>query len=653
MLRSLSLERFIPRFFYQRLFQYVLNESPSAVFGVHQNGKILMANKTAQKLFPMAPTIEAFAPFFMEEETRKLVTFLQALKNGAQKEDHFKGKYPHTIYTLRTTGFKLIFASSLLYVSIKREIHTLDKWTGSVSEKFTVDIFEEGQDAAAIIHRDGKIIAYNVLFGNLAETAVAIESYIFDYLAPESANELKSLLKTATLEAPPTKAIPLKFKKNEKDVVSGFLKLTKSGLFLIHILKLSDQESLQIQLLQSQKLHAMGELAGGIAHDFNNLLTAMIGFCDLLLMRHSPGEQSFTDIMQIKQNANRAANLVRQLLAFSRQQTLQPRKIDINDILAELKVLLRRLIGTGIDLSIVHGQEIGFVRVDQGQLEQVIINLVVNARDAMPKGGQITIKTGVKTFEKPYHHLSCSIPEGNYVIIEVNDTGTGITQEDLPRIFDPFFSTKEVGTGTGLGLSTVYGILTQMGGYIIVDTELGAGTTFRIYLPQYDLKEDEKLDQLSKESSVKDLTGSGVILLVEDEIAVRKFSVRTLQEKGYEVIEARNGREAYEYIESVQAKGGTIDLLITDVVMPEMDGPELVERVKKLTPNLQVIFMSGYAESTFRHRLSEETHLHFLAKPFNLKDLALKVKELMEAQQAAMRKKGSQATVIKNYRDVS
>lgn len=402
----------------------------------------------------------------------------------------------------------------------------------------------------------------------------------------------------------------------------------------LYIFDNSEQQRIQLRLVQSQKLQAMGQLAGGIAHDFNNLLTAMIGFCDLILLRHSPGDQSFTDIMQIKQNANRAANLVRQLLAFSRQQTLQPKVLNIIDSLSNLTFLLQRLIGPSIQLKMIHSRDLGLVKVDQGQFEQVIINLVVNARDAIGKDGEITIKTThrvIKTSHQVGHEL---ISPGAYVLIDVIDTGHGIAKEYLPRIFDPFFSTKEVGSGTGLGLSTVYGIVKQTGGHVIVESELEKGTKFSIYLPKYKYRDKELLadsERAGAQNEIQDLTGQGTILLAEDEDAVRLFSARALRDKGYHVIEADSGEEALAYINSIKGQENEkLDLLITDVVMPQMDGPTLVKKAHEILPDLKVIYMSGYAEDSFRRQLDQEKNIHFLAKPFSLKTLAVKAKEALD-----------------------
>jgi two-component system cell cycle sensor histidine kinase/response regulator CckA len=361
-------------------------------------------------------------------------------------------------------------------------------------------------------------------------------------------------------------------------------------------------------------MQAVGQLAGGIAHDFNNLLTAMIGFCDLLLMRHRPGDPSFADIMQVKQNGNRAANLVRQLLAFSRQQTLQPKVMDVTEVITEVSHLLRRLIGASIDLKIIHDRDLGFVKIDQGQMEQVLVNLAVNARDAMGNNGVLTIRTrNLITKQKRQMVGTDEMPAGEWIALDVIDTGTGMPPEVVARIFDPFFSTKPLGQGTGLGLSTVYGIIRQSGGYVGVETEMGKGTTFTIYMPRVS---DELAVQVQSVApaveKVEDLTGSSRILLVEDEDAVRSFSVRALQNKGYEVHEANSGDNALELLTEKKPK---IDLMVSDVMMPGMDGIELGKHVRKLYPGLKIIFMSGYTEDKFKDDMGVD--IHFLAKPFH------------------------------------
>jgi len=401
---------------------------------------------------------------------------------------------------------------------------------------------------------------------------------------------------------------------------------------VIHFIDATEQRNLELQFAQSQKMQAMGQLAGGVAHDFNNLLTAMIGFCDLLLQRHGVGDPSFADIMQVKQNANRAAALVRQLLAFSRRQALQPRRLAVTDALADLSTLLRRLLGETIELKMVHGRALGLVRVDPGQFDQVIINLAVNARDAMPGGGTLTIRTNAVHVDRAVQRGPELMPPGDYVLIEIADTGTGIGRDTLPRIFEPFFSTKEIGAGTGLGLSTVYGIVRQTDGFVFVDSEPGQGATFSIYLPRIDGGETgdgaappRRASAVEDSPAATDLTGSGTILLVEDEDAVRLFGARALRNKGYTVIEARSGEQATEVLRGPQP----IDLLISDVVMPGMDGVTLAGLVRTERPQVRVILISGYSEDVARDGIGPDAGFAFLPKPFSLAQLAGAVKRAL------------------------
>ncbi len=413
-------------------------------------------------------------------------------------------------------------------------------------------------------------------------------------------------------------------------------KLANSEHIVLYCLDLTQQRSLEEQFAQSQKMQAVGQLAGGIAHDFNNLLTAIIGFCDLLLLRHKPGDPSFADITQIQQNSNRAANLVRQLLAFSRQQTLRPEVQDITDILTEVSHLLRRLIGTNIDLNLVHGEDLGLIKVDANQIEQVLVNLSVNARDAMPNGGSLDIVTSMFENKKPLTMGDDKMPVGRWVKLEVTDTGEGIPDDVMERIFEPFFTTKDLGKGTGLGLATVYGIIHQTGGFLHVKSSLGKGTVFSIYFPESELELDadgEIKNTLQIKSGSKkleetqDLTGTARILLVEDEDPVRAFSTRALTNKGYDVVDVNGGAVALEFINKEDTS--PIDLLITDVMMPDMDGPTLARMIREKHPDLKIIFISGYTEEKLKEHMGH--NIWFLAKPFTLKVLAQKVKEVIEA----------------------
>ena len=485
----------------------------------------------------------------------------------------------------------------------------------------------------ALLDREGKFVEANATLGAFlgAEPSSLIGKTLPGFLAESERADIAEKLGVALRSGAVPGALALRLPGGK----SASLVLTRDseGGLILHFIDTTDQKKIEAQFTQSQKMQAVGQLAGGVAHDFNNLLTAMIGFCDLLLQQHGPGDRSFPDIMQIKQNANRAANLVRQLLAFSRQQTLQPRVLNISDALADLSHLLRRLIGENIALNVVHGRDLGLIKVDQGQLEQVIINLAVNARDAMNGGGTLTIKTDNVELAEPIRRGDELMPVGKYVVIGVGDTGCGIPKENLERIFEPFFSTKEIGAGTGLGLSTVYGIVKQTGGFVLVDSEVGKGATFSIYLPRHEGEEGAgtSVARADEATMPKDLTGAGTVLLVEDEDPVRLFSSRALKNKGYKVIEAESAERALEILHDGADK---IDLVITDVVMPKMDGPSLIKEVRELYPEraLKVIFMSGYTEDNFRKRLGDDVDIHFLPKPFSLKQLAGKVKEVMAEQ---------------------
>jgi two-component system cell cycle sensor histidine kinase/response regulator CckA len=405
----------------------------------------------------------------------------------------------------------------------------------------------------------------------------------------------------------------------------------ETGQTIVYAVETTEHRALEVQLAQSQKMQAIGQLAGGVAHDFNNVLTAIIGFSDLLLARHRPTDPAFADIMNIKQNANRAANLVRQLLAFSRRQTLRPEVLSLTDAISDLGNLLSRLLGEKVELKVVHGRDVGLVKIDVNQFEQVIVNLAVNARDAMTKGGTLTVRTANVTVEESKLVSPDLMPPGEYVLCELEDTGTGMPPEVLEKIYEPFFSTKEVGKGTGLGLSTVYGIVKQTGGFIFCESEVGRGTKFRIYLPRHHKdpsREEEGAKPEDPKPKKQDLTGKGTVLLVEDEDAVRAFASRALASRGYHVLEADSGETALKlYEENREA----IDLVLSDVVMPEMDGPTLLRELRRRGSKTRIVFISGYAEDAFEKNLEGQTDFAFLPKPFTLKQLAEAVKKAMES----------------------
>lgn len=493
--------------------------------------------------------------------------------------------------------------------------------------------FEEAPLGVAMLNSEGVLADVNLALATVLGTSVeALEGRHFEAVIEEADRQavlsaLEQIQKGQQAAAP----MEVTLIGQDRNLVTLMFarKFKGNDGIVLHFIDLTQQKALEEQFVQSQKMQAIGQLAGGVAHDFNNLLTAMIGFCDLLLLRHKAGDSSFSDIMQIKQNANRAANLVRQLLAFSRQQTLRPRVQDITDILTEISHLLRRLIGANIELQVLHGSDLGLVKVDVGQMEQVLINLAVNARDAMEGGGSVTIHTSAFHNTTPMKCAGDVMPPGHWVRLDVTDTGHGIPQDIMDRIFEPFFTTKDVGQGTGLGLATVYGIVRQTDGYLLVESTVGEGTTFSIFLPKAVETEIEQDTAIAvEEDTTRDLTGTARILLVEDEDAVRTFSSRALGNKGYEVLDAESGEAALAVMDKQTNKH--IDLMITDVIMPNMDGPTLAQRMRQITPTLKIIFISGYTEEKLKDHMGE--NIWFLPKPFTLKQLAAKVKEALEGQ---------------------
>ena len=491
---------------------------------------------------------------------------------------------------------------------------------------------------------------------------------------------ITNLSQHQTREDTITLDVKLTSPNNEERIASLFIKptyhlhdsATAAPLgYSIYILDATSRKNLEIQFAQAQKMQAMGQLAGGVAHDFNNLLTAMIGFCDLLLQRHGIGDPSFADIIQIKNNANRAAGLVRQLLAFSRKQPLKPKLIDVTENFVELSHMLKRILGEQITLKFYHGADLGYIRVDPVQFSQVIINLAVNAKDAMNNRGTLSITTRTESLLEPYQFGADTIAPGDFVVIEVSDTGCGIPIENLTRIFEPFFSTKQnvVGSGTGLGLATVYGIVRQTEGFIKVKSIIGKGTTFAIYLPRFE--HGEETDNKEKDTTKEIITATnGVpvltvqekissdkqntanpklifglnlstidhdhehlnrnnedvrILFVEDEDSVRAFAVRALKKKGYDVIGCNSAENALEHLKT----DTDFDLMITDMVMPGINGAELAGIVKEKIPTIKIILASGYSEEIARRELAGSDKFDFIAKPFSLGDLTKKVFDVL------------------------
>jgi len=409
--------------------------------------------------------------------------------------------------------------------------------------------------------------------------------------------------------------------KNERGETLGFEMIAED---------ITERRALEEQLRQSQKMEAVGRLAGGIAHDFNNLLTVIKGYSELMLEELDGPDPLHNELDEIRKAADRAASLTRQLLAFSRQQVLAPKVLDLNIIVNNMDKLLHRLLGEDIDLFTVLEPGLGRVKADPGQLEQVIMNLAVNARDAMPRGGKLTIETTNVDLDDAYARDHVSVTPGRYVMIAVSDTGLGMTEKVKSRIFEPFFTTKEVGKGTGLGLSTVYGIIKQSGGYVWVYSEVGIGSTFKVYLPRV----DAPADFTPSHSLQPARRGTETVLLVEDEDGVRALVRQVLHKHGYNVLEARNGGEALLMCERHQGK---IDLLLTDVVLEQMSGRELAERLLKVRSEMKVLYVSGYADDAIVHHGVLTAGMAFLQKPFTTEALARKVRNVLDgfAQYAA------------------
>ncbi len=493
------------------------------------------------------------------------------------------------------------------------------------------DLFRDAPRGVAFADAGGVISDANAALGKFFGASGNLASRDFSALVEAGDRaQVTSLIASAARGETGLAAVELRIGKSgagEDRMAELFASPMPGGKAILYLVDVSEQKALETKFAQSQKMQAVGQLAGGVAHDFNNLLTVIIGNCEFLLMRHQAGDPSFKEINEVHQNALRAAALVSQLLAFSRKQTMQPKALVLGDVIGELAQMLRRLVGEGITLNVERDSDLWTVHADEAQLSNAIINLVVNARDAMPSGGTVAIKTVNQTVAKSSALGTAIMPPGEYVHIEVSDTGTGMSQEIQSKIFDPFFTTKPVGQGTGLGLATVYGIVKQSGGFITVDSQVGQGTSFHIYLPR--LRVDAVAAPVeTAPAAARDVTGQDTILLVEDEEAVRSFAARALRMRGYNVLEASGGEEALEIVKS---EAHTIHLIITDVVMPSMDGPTMVRHVKQLKPDLRVIFMSGYAEEAFRRNDQSSEDIHFLPKPFGLKQLAAKVKEVLSA----------------------
>ena len=490
----------------------------------------------------------------------------------------------------------------------------------------------------AMADRDGRLLFANPAFLRASgREGEGSPTYPTDLVVQEDKGPLSDAIRRFAQGPAATGDIAVRLRGQPEDPVSlslaGVRGLGEAAV-LLGLTDSTEETRLKRQVAQATKMQAVGQLAGGVAHDFNNVLTAILGTCDLMLLRHTPGDSDYDDIQQIRANSNRAASLTRQLLAFSRQQTLRPEVLQLPDVVSDVSHLLKRLIGEKIKLVVTHDRDLGPVRADPTQLEQVIVNLCVNARDAIlargDGGGRVTLATRRVSSAEVRAMQGGIMPMGDYTALEVQDTGTGIAPDHLGKIFEPFFTTKEQGKGTGLGLSTVYGIVKQSGGFIFADSELNKGTRFSVYLPvhhQVPGSEAAKADAVEARAVPQvEWSGGGKILLVEDEDMVRAVAERALTRAGYTVSVAADGDEGLEIVQG----GAEFDLIVSDVVMPAMDGPSMIREVRKLRPDLPVLFMSGYAEEQLRKEI-DIAHAHFLPKPFSVQQIGDRVGAVLAA----------------------
>lgn len=498
----------------------------------------------------------------------------------------------------------------------------------------------------AMADRDGRLLFANPAFMRAAgHEGQDPPTYPTDLVVKEDKRPLSEAIRRFAQGPAAAGDLAIRLTSQPDDPVSlslaGVRGLGEAAV-LLGLTDTSEEMRLKRQVAQATKMQAVGQLAGGVAHDFNNVLTAILGTCDLMLMRHTPGDSDYDDIQQIRANSNRAASLTRQLLAFSRQQTLRPEVIQVPDVVADVSQMLRRLIGEKIQLVVTHDRDLGPVRADPTQLEQVIVNLCVNARDAMQSrgdgAGRLTLATRRVTTTDVRAMRSEIIPAGEYTALIVEDTGGGIPPEILGKIFEPFFTTKEQGKGTGLGLSTVYGIVKQSGGFIFAESETPqagrtGGTRFTVYLPVHHAAPGSLPDRAANTPAPPPTqwAGGGSILLVEDEDPVRIVAERALTRQGYKVTCARDGEEGLELVE----EGGQFDLVVSDVVMPTLDGPAMAREIRRFAPDLPVLFMSGYAEEQLRKQIGI-ANAWFMPKPFSVQQLSEKVGEVL-AQTAQSR----------------
>lgn len=506
---------------------------------------------------------------------------------------------------------------------------------GPTSGSRLVRFLDDAPVAVALTSTDGTIIEANDMLVEMSGGAARVGAHVSVAVRLHDRTEVTERIADVVDGA--DSHLPLEVKltsdagvEHEARFHVHTISTDRGDMLLNYLIDVTEMKTVEHQLAQVQKMQAVGQLAGGIAHDVNNVLTAIRGHCDLLMLRHHEGDPDFEYLNQIRSQTERAAEVISQLLAYSRRQTMKREITQLTDTLDDMRFMLSHLTTERVNFTVQHARDLGLVRIDRSEFQRVVMNLAVNASHAMPEGGELTMRTSNIATDDPIIDNYDVMTPNSYVQVEISDTGSGIKPENLKKIFEPFFTTKGQGQGTGLGLSTVYGIIKQMNGFIFCDSEVGKGTTFRIFLPRFEGKipgEEPVVAKKAPTTKPRDLSGTGCILLVEDEDAVRSFAVRALELRGYKVLAAAGGEEALEIF---MEDPDEIDLIVSDVIMPGMTGPEMMRKVRELRSDVLFIFISGYAEDAFREEMLEDENFRFLAKPFSLNDLAVKVKEAME-----------------------
>jgi PAS domain S-box-containing protein len=622
----------------QRFLWSVIEASPTGMLLVNAAGRIVMANPQIATIlgYPRAELIDRPLDDLLPERMRAshhghFVTFHSApharhMGTGrhlvARHKDGHEVPVEIGLAPLHYDNADYVLAS---IIDITQRTEAERALQASVAYHRT--ILENIADAVFVADRNGRYLDVNPRACEL--TGYSREELLQLRVADSYVEDERALARDRVAEVGQGKPGVYERRLRRKDgtllTVEAHARMLPDGRLLATIRDVTERHQLEQQLRQAQKMEAVGRLAGGVAHDFNNVLTAVFGYVDLLREELPRESEAQKDLVEVRKAAERAASLTRQLLAFSRQQVLEPVVLELNELVEEFEKMLRRVIGEDVELRLALGADVGNVRADPGQLHQVIMNLVVNARDAMPTGGKLIIETANADLTAAHAELRKPVGPGPYVMLAVSDTGTGMTPEIQARIFEPFFTTKEKGKGTGLGLSTVYGIVKQSEGYVWVYSEPGKGTTFKVYLPRVNAPPDE----VTKPRSTGTLAGTETILLAEDDAILRPLAKALLEKLGYRVLE---GGDAAEVLAAAQQYTGTIHLLIADVILPGPSGRELARRLAAVRPDTKVVYISGYTDDAIVQHGMLEPGLNFLQKPFTPATLARKVREVLDAR---------------------